>query len=348
MSNNALSPSLYISGVQWSRLYALVYLDEEYRSAKPSEDSGAEYKRYMQENLSNIKTVVKIIGSLDDDVLKVLLEVIFNAKLIPVILKKIFDLKETLESQGEVDARDVFVDLFEMVYFEELFKVSYLEEIFEICCLEDLFESLSRGRAWLEKDLSGSLNTTGNLGEIVKGLEGEEKPEHRDTVENFKKYINRVLPALKALDVSCSTSDDMGYVSYFRAFSKNVERVHSVQSFRSAMEENPFWAATNSVLYTIAIHGYSYDKYESLGADLQLKNNIFGKKNKVLYREESEEDIKEMWEYFCIIFKNMLFVNTIKLDPMPSAVDGYSFSVLSEAASDNSKAITLPSNATSC
>jgi hypothetical protein len=50
-----------------------------------------------------------------------------------------------------------------------------------------------------------------------------------------------------------------------------------------------------------------------------------------------------------IILLNMLFVKPVQIDPVPSVLDGYSFSTLEDIVRNPAcKAITLPSNATCC
>lgn len=117
---------------------------------------------------------------------------------------------------------------------------------------------------------------------------------------------------------------------YFDRFYENAKHLVPTQSFRIAMEENPLWAATNSVFYIMSIHRFE-QKFETR----LFNNNIFEN------NQSSQSMVRTM-------LSNLLFENILLTDQIPSCIDGYTFNTVVDIAKKTSKAITLPSNATTC
>lgn len=224
IANNTIVPNLYMTGTQYSRLFALAYLDQHYRSGGPESECLA-YAKYMERTLTAIK-------------------------------------ESTLEKK--------------------------------------------------KKLVASLLGGEGAKDEFFKSIPDGEKH----------------------LDV----------------FYKQLEKLTPCQSFHVALEENPLWAATNSIVYTIAIHFHDF-LLLSNGNDngARLTNNIFS--GAELTNNISERDVFskiKCSDMTKTLILNMLFLRVMKVDDIPSVLEGYSFNVIDDTAKQLSRAITLPSNATTC
>ncbi len=106
------------------------------------------------------------------------------------------------------------------------------------------------------------------------------------------------------------------------------------QTIKDAVEENQFWAATNSIVYILTIHGFV----------AQLKND-----HGVVLLKNHFHDPDMQAAMMKNIVLNMMFIKPLQIDPVPSVLDGYSFNTLDDIINNkNNRAITLPSNATCC
>jgi hypothetical protein len=172
------------------------------------------------------------------------------------------------------------------------------------------------------------------------------KQEVPGQCEAYQAYMAKELGAVKAMsrnELTARIADLLGgyetmvqFIAgipdgqfYFDRFYQFVPFLVPEQSFQQAMEQNPLWAATNSLVYLMAIHHFDTEN------GLQLKNNLYSKS------ATSSAMVKTM-------IYNMLFENIMLMDPIPSVMDGYTFDTVNDMAKKGSKAITLPSNATSC
>lgn len=121
---------------------------------------------------------------------------------------------------------------------------------------------------------------------------------------------------------------------YFKRYCQHTKCLLPEQSFKDALEENQFWAATNSIVYILNIHAFAAGLKVETGAVL-LNNNL--------------HDHPQKGELGKRVILNMMFINPVRIDPVPSVLDGYSFSTLDDIINNkNNRAITLPSNATCC
>jgi hypothetical protein len=125
---------------------------------------------------------------------------------------------------------------------------------------------------------------------------------------------------------------------YFERYVKHIRHLNPRQSFTDALEENQLWAATNSIVYIYITQAFD----EQLKQDSPDGVGVF---------KHNALDPKHMAVTAKRILLNMMFINTVRMDPVPSVLDGYDFNLLEDIINnkDNGKrAIVLPSNATCC
>ena len=215
-SSNCRVPTYYISGLQWSRLFALVYLDDNLRNDK---QFGQIYKKAMVDFLEHKK-------------------------------------KMALLTRGEAGSMEVGCNLFFISMF---------------------------------------------------GDDG--------AYEKFKSEIPNV---------------DF----FLQRFYRTLDHLQPGQSFRFALEENPFWGANNGLFYLLAIHRF-YQDHNPPG----LKNNVY---------EVVNGNTRVRVELLEVILRNMMFYKTVKIDPPPDVMNGYGISTLENMVNDKVTGLTLPANATCC
>jgi hypothetical protein len=121
---------------------------------------------------------------------------------------------------------------------------------------------------------------------------------------------------------------------FFDVYCAHARALIPDQTVHEAVEENMFWAATNSIFYILNMHAFA--------AHIKKESNVTLLENNIFERDDPASLVRT-------VLLNMMFIKPVQIDPVPSVLDGYSFNTL-ENIIDNKKnrAITLPSNATCC